>query len=235
MSVLARPADRIHLEWRNRVIAEYTSAAITARVLHLTVICGLDRPLQDTALRIVRDELDHAALSDEARLALGDTDEPLGLEVGRLDPPRGSDGPLAELVDHVCTSFCFGETLAVPLFAAMRARADHPAIQPVLTRVLADEAVHRGFGWDALDALLALDPDGVRARAATTLPTALQSYRAAYHDIGDGSPLTAEELSAGLLPHGAYREVFRETVLKTIVPRLGSRGIALDHGLHDAA
>jgi len=235
MSVLDRPSPRIHQEWRNRVTAEYTSAALTARVLHLAITCGVDRSLLDTARRIVGDELDHAELSDQARLALGDQDVPLGLEVSRLEPPQSPDGPLADLVDHCCTSFCLGETLAVPLFAAMRTHADHPAIQPVLTRVLADEAVHRAFGWDLLDALIDLDPPGVRDRAATTLPRALASYRAAYHDLPPAAPLTEQERSAGLLPTQVYREVFRTTVTRTIVPRLAARDIALDSGLHDTA
>ncbi|MEZ4237604.1 MAG: hypothetical protein R3F59_15940 [Myxococcota bacterium] len=50
--------------------------------------------------------------------------------------------------------FCLGETPAVPLFRAMQARAAHPAVAPVLRRILADEAVHRAFGWEALDWLL---------------------------------------------------------------------------------
>ena len=235
MSVLSAPSSRVHQEWRNRVLAEYTSAAITARVLHLCIVCGLDRPLLDTATRIVGDELDHARLSDEARIALGDTDEPLGMDVGRLQPPVSPDGPLADLLDHVLTSFCLGETFAVPLFAAMRVEASHPAIEPVLTRVLQDEAVHRRFGWDALDALLEIDPDGVRARARQTLPGALTNYRRAYHDLPDGPGLTDDERAAGLLPLPIYRQVFRTTLDEVITPRLTARGILLDADEHDPA
>lgn len=235
MSVLERPAARIHQEWRNRVVAEYTSAAITARVLHLAIVCGLPRPLLDTARRIVGDELDHAALSDQARVALGDDDAPLGLDVARLQPHPSPHGPLADLTEHVLGSFCIGETLAVPLFQAMRSHADHPAVQPVLTRVLRDEAVHRQFGWDALDALLTLDPDGVRARIAAHLPDRLADYQRAYHDLPDASPLAPEERSAGLLPHATYRAVFRDTVSGVILPRLRARDIPLDPGLHDLA
>ncbi|MFK7927461.1 MAG: hypothetical protein AB8H79_04700 [Myxococcota bacterium] len=221
-------SPRVHREWRNRVIAEYTSAAITARVLHLCIICGLDRGLLDTAARVVTDELDHAQLSDDARVALGDSDEPLGLDVEQLQPAKGLDGPLADLLDHILTSFCLGETFAVPLFAAMREHASHPAIEPMLTRVLKDEAVHRRFGWETLDALLALDPDGVRARAARILPGAIRSYRLAYHDVQEGEPLTDHERAAGLLPIAEYRRIFQQTLAQTITPRLRSRGILID-------
>lgn len=225
MSILETPVPRIHAEWRNRVTAEYTSAAITARVLHLSITCGLPRELLETARRIVGDELDHAELSDQARVALGDTDDALSLDVSRLHQPPDPEGPLAELLDHVLRSFCLGETLAVPLFAAMREHASHPAVTPVLTRVLRDEAVHRAFGWDALDALLALDPDGVRARATARFPTFLESYRRAYHDLPDRPPPTEAERAASLLPIATYRAVFRATVDETILPRLAARGI----------
>lgn len=231
MSILDAPAQRIHHEWRNRVVAEYTSAAITARVAHLAIACGLPRPTLDIALRIIADELDHAALSDEARVALGDEDTPLGLDIQRLQPAPSPDGPLADLLDHILTSFCLGETLAVPLFNAMRTGATHPAVMPVLTRVLRDEAVHRAFGWDTLDVLIALDPDGVRARAQQTLPSAYANYRRSYHDLPVQHEISSEEREAGLLSTGTYREVFRATVTEVIVPRLHARGIVLDPGL----
>jgi len=209
------------------VAAEYTSAAITARVLHLGIVCGLDRDLLATARRIVGDELDHAALSDEARIALGDEDVPLGLDIARLQPAPHPDGPLADLLEHLLGSFCLGETLAVPLFAAMRSGATHPAVQPMLTRVLRDEAVHRAFGWEALDAVLALDPAGVRARAAERLPALCAGYRAAYRDLPPDPPLTPEERACGLLPHADYRRIFDQTMDAGIRPRFRDRGIAL--------
>ena len=67
----------------------------------------------------------------------------------------GRDG----LVDAVVASFCLGETFAVPLFNAMREHTTFPLAKRVLERVLRDEAIHRQFGWDALDALLEIDAD----------------------------------------------------------------------------
>lgn len=221
-----RPTDRVRREWRNRVIAEYTSAAVTARVLHLSIVCGLERPLLDTASRIVRDELDHAALCDEARVAFGDTDAPLELDIGRLQPPPHPDGPLADLLHHVVRSFCLGETFAVPLFAAMREHTTHPDALSVLTRVLRDEAVHRAFGWDALDALLAMDPAGVASRVEAWLPSFVEGYRRAYRDVPATEPLTEDELACGLLSLDDYARIHDETLARVIGPRLVDRGLA---------
>lgn len=217
--------ERVLVEWRNRVVAEYTSAAITARVLHLGIICGLDRALLSTCMRVVADELDHAALCDQARVAFGDADLPLGLDITRLAPPPSPDGPLADLLDHIVGSFCLGETFAVPLFAAMREGTDHPAADPVLTRVLQDEAVHRRFGWEALDALLEMDPEGVRARVADRLPTFVASYRRAYRDGPAAPPLTDAERRCGLLPVSDYARIHDDTLSQVILPRMRERGI----------
>ena len=77
-----------------------------------------------------------------------------------LAPAPAPDGPLAALVDTILHAFCLGETFAVPLFAAMRPATTQPTAAAALQRILRDEATHRAFGWDTLDALLELDPAG---------------------------------------------------------------------------
>jgi hypothetical protein len=215
---------RVFLEWQNRVAAEYRSAAITGRVLHGVIAVGLDRSIADVALRIVRDELDHAELSAQCLVDLGGVLEPPALELDTLIGPR-SDAFVADLVDEVLRSFCLGETFAVPLFSAMRKHADHPAVQPILTRILRDEAIHRQFGWDVLDALLELDPEGVRARAVVVLPGFVAQYYRAYGDPPPGAPVTDDERRMGLLPRATYAEVYQHTLEATIRPWFARRGI----------
>ncbi|MEQ1507683.1 MAG: ferritin-like domain-containing protein [Myxococcota bacterium] len=220
---------RVWAEWRNRVVAEYRSAASAAAVVHDGIVAGLPAPLLHTGLRIVRDELDHAELSHRCLEALGGGDAPIPLTPAELVGPR-SDHPLADLVDAVVREFCLGETLAVPLFAAMRRDASHPAVVPVLTRILADEAIHRQFGWDALDALLERDPDGVRDHVAARLPGWLAGYRASYApDDADTGPdaLTPDERAAGLLAVPQYRAVFWDTVTGDLGRRLAARGLSV--------
>jgi len=218
--------ERVLHEWRNRVVAEYTSAAYTAQALHWIIQVALPEGLQDTAVRIVGDELAHARLSYDCLLALGGEHLPVALEQERLAMPGPSEGLLPALVDTIVRNFCFGETFAVPLFAEMRRRTTHPAARPVLDRVLRDEAVHRQFGWDALDALLALDPDGVRARVVAKVPRWRDSFHRAYGEVPEGPPLLPEEEAMGLLPLDEYVRIHDATWRDDLVPRFTRRGIA---------
>lgn len=207
--------------------AEYRSAATTARVLHWMIQCGLPRPLIDRAQRIVTDELDHAELSHDCLVALGGDGAAVDLDVAELAPAEQADGPLASLVDTVLHAFCLGETFAVPLFAAMRPHTRHPTAVHALRRILRDEAAHRAFGWDTLDALLEMDPDGVRARVSARLPGALRAFAQAYGEVADGPPLEPRERAAGLLPAAAYRAAHAEALAQDIGPRLARRGLSL--------
>lgn len=216
---------RARAEWAARVRAEYRSAALAARAFAEGVVCGLPRPVLDAAARVAADELDHAELSHAAWESLGGSGAALALEVGALLPAGGGAvHPLAALVDAAVQDFCVGETLAVPLFAAMRGGATGTP-RAVLDRILADEARHRAFGWSLLDALLALDPPGVRARAADALPAALAGSRAAYGDLPVAAPLCPEEREAGLLEPAEYAEIWAATVEGQLRPAFAARGI----------
>jgi len=150
-------SPRVHREWQRRVQAEYRSAAITAQLCHWAIAAGLSEELLTIGLRIVGDELAHARLSLDTLEALGGSAEPQPVQASLLAEPS-DEGILAALVDSLVRNFLFGETLAVPLFRALRDHASHPAVDPVLTRILRDEAVHRAFGWQALDELVELAP-----------------------------------------------------------------------------
>ena len=216
---------RVRTEWSQRVAAEYRSAALTAQVLHWSIQAGLPEGLLHTALRVVRDELDHAALSFECLQSLGGEDEPVPLDATAMAAP-GTAGVLGGLVDSVVVNYCLGETFAVPLFDAMRRGTTHPAAAAVLTRVLRDEAIHRQFGWDLLDELLARVP-GVDVRVATLLPTALDAFARAYAPAEDGPDLLPDERACGLLAHADYRAIHERAVAEDVLPRFAKRGIVL--------
>jgi hypothetical protein len=216
---------RVHAEWKNRVAAEYRSAAITAQLVHKAIQVGFPDELVRTGLRIVADELDHAALSHDALVALGGEDEPGTLDVAALENPTAPEGPLATLCDGVVRDFCLGETFAVPLFAAMREGTTHPTARAALDRILRDEAAHRAFGWDALDALLDIDPDGVRARIRARLPAWLASFERGYGTPRPSDPLLPEEREAGLLAMEDYVRIWRRAVAEDVMPRFAKRGV----------
>jgi 1,2-phenylacetyl-CoA epoxidase catalytic subunit len=220
---------RVRAEWRNRVAAEYRSAAVTSALLHKAILAGFPEPLLHTALRIVRDELDHAALSHGVLVELGSRDEPVVLRMDDLldRPAMSAETVLAELTDSVVRDFCLGETFAVPLFHAMRRPDTDPRVHSVLTRVLADEAIHRQFGWDALDELLARDPAGVRRYVGERLGGWLMAFQQAYAAEGEAPPLTEAERAMGLIDLPEYRQAFAEALRDDVGPRFASRGMAL--------
>jgi len=188
--------------------------------------CGLPDPLLHMALRIVRDELDHAALSHRCLVALGGEDLPAAVDLNHLAEPD-RDGVLADLVTSITRNFCLGETLAVPLFNAMRTHTTYPEAHAVLTRVLRDEAIHRAFGWDTLDVLLLMDPQGVRDRVVAQLPDMLAGFECSYAGAPHPCGLTPEERAVGLLPLAEYADIFWITVRGDIASRFADRDIQI--------
>lgn len=219
------PTARARLEWRARVRAEYGSAAVTAQVVQWAIACGLPDPVLRTGLRVVSDELDHADLAHGVAVAIGAHDQPEPVGVEDLCPPVSALGLGASLLDAVLRSFCLGETLAVPLFAAMRQGTEHPVARAALDRILRDEAVHRAFAWDALDALIELDGDGVRARAMQELPAMIGGFQRAYVDLPEHDPITDDERAVGLLSGAEYARITARALRDDILPRFAQRGI----------
>lgn len=219
--------ERARTEWHNRVVAEYRSAALASSLLHKAILAGFPEHLLHTLLRIVRDELDHAALSHEIFAMLGGKDAPIAMSVDDLlmGPALRADTVLPELIDNIVRDFCLGETFAVPLFQAMRRPETEPRVRNVLTRILADEAIHRQFGWDALDEMLAQDGENVRAHVSSRLTTWLMSFGAAYAPEAPVVPLSDEERKLGMIDLGEYKAIFAETIERDIRPRFERRGI----------
>ena len=220
-----RASARVRTEWANRVRAEYGSAALTARVVHGLIATGQPRPMIDTALRIVRDELDHAEISHRTFVALGGEEEALHIDITQLAAPPSNAPVLATLTENILGAFCVGETVAVPLFAAMRACAARPEALEALDRILRDEAVHRAFGWDVLEALTITDPDGVPAFASARIEGLIAAARRAYVVEIAMPPLQAEERAAGLIDLEDYARIFEDCVRDSILPRFAALGI----------
>ncbi len=223
------PDDRARArqEWQNRVTAEYRSAAVTGQLLHWLIQAAFSDELVRVAIRIVGDELDHSKLSYDCLVSLGGGDEPAVMDIAHLAEPVSSDGLLASITDSVVRNFCLGETFAVPLFGAMRDQTFDPMAKQVLDRVLRDEAVHRAFGWDALDELIERDPVGVRLRIQQFLPQWIREFERGYGTPRPTVPLSDMEKAVGLLDLAKYVEIFRETLNDDIRARFAKRAIEL--------
>lgn len=111
--------NRIQDFWLNQTGAEYNSSARTIHLVHWMQQVAMSPDLIREAISIADDEMVHAqlcyAVAAEAGCTSGLPYDDLSLSLGeRFDDPRKN--VLYVLVE----SYCFGETVAVPLFSAMR-------------------------------------------------------------------------------------------------------------------
>ncbi len=220
-------SELVRVEWARRVVAEYQSSAITQHLTLWLIQLGLPRELINDGLRIVADELDHAELGRDVFLACGGGELP-ALERNQLALPRHGGDPLERDIVRVCVrSFCLGETVAVPLFAELRAECSVPVAKAALDRVLRDEVRHRQFGWDLVGYLLESFPDA-RGWVSRDFPEYVRALRALYQAGATSTEsIGPEERSWGLMPSELYGKILEETVVREFQPRLEVLGIPI--------
>lgn len=226
----ALTSTRVREEWRARIAAEYTSAAITQHLVLWLIQAGAPPDLIDAGLVIVADELAHSRLSHEVYVAAGGTAPP-ALDRDALGLARTSARLEDDILRVAVRAFCLGETVAVPLFKHLREACTEPTAKAALDRILRDEVRHRDFGWDLLDWLLTLD-DGVPARVAAQLPAMFAELEASYGRANDAvatddGAITAADRAWGLAPPRDYAEILARTALREYVPRFAARDIAV--------
>ncbi len=218
----------VRREWGRRVEAEYRSAAITQHLTLWLIQLGVSPDLIHAGLRIVKDELAHAAGSHRAFVAAGG-EAPPPIERDSLAIPRSPEEPLELAATRVAVeSFCLGETVAVPLFKALRDGCTVPVARKVLDRVLVDEVRHRDFGWVLLQSMLDA-PGGDRARrfVEVELPAMLARIRSSYAPLGasDHDAMPEADRAWGLMPAARYAAILERTVRRDYVPRFRKLGL----------
>jgi hypothetical protein len=224
---MPRPSDRVKREWKLRVEAEYKSAAFTHHLVLWIIQLGLSPDLIRDGLRVVQDELAHAEMSHDVYVATGGQ-EPPALGRSGLSVPRIQGVPLELDLVEWGTHLCLGETLAVRLFAHLRAGCTVAVANDALERILRDEVHHRQFGWDLLGLLLEL-PTGGQVREAITarLPSVFSELECSYGEGANPAPSRFEEKDRawGLAPPEEYARVLDETFENDFRPRLAALGI----------
>lgn len=228
----ALATERVRQEWRARIAAEYTSAAITQQLVLWLIQAGAPPDLIEAGLAIVADELVHSRISHEVYLDAGGT-EPPAIDRDQLGIARGSDVLELDILRAAVRVFCLGETVAVPLFKHLRERCTEPAARAALDRILRDEVRHRDFGWDLLDWLCASPiGDQVPQLVSQLLPAMFADLEQSY---GTGNPtvatddgeMTEAERAWGLAPPREYAEILAQTIEKDYRPRFSARGVVI--------
>lgn len=220
-------SDAVRDEWLRRVQAEYTSAAITQNFTLWLMQIAASPDLIRSGLRIAWDEMVHARLGHRTYLAAGGDRAP-ELVRERLVLRRNEAEPLEHAVTRVVVStYCIGETVAVPLFKNLRQGCTVPVARRALDRVLRDEVRHRDFGWAVLASLLE-GPMAVALRAVTTqaLPRYFSAVRASYGAAqAHLSVLPPDDRAWGLMPPAEYAAVVERTLTRDWIPRFGELDI----------
>ena len=212
---------RIQNFWLSQTCAEYNSSARTIHLVHWMQQIAMSPDLIRDAIRIADDEMVHSqlcyAVAAEAGSTTGLPHDELSLSLTEnFEDLRKSF--LYVLVE----SYCFGETVAVPLFSAMRKQTQTPSALTAYNRVLEDEPRHAAFGWLALAWCDEIWPE-TRSWLAEIVPDALSSMRRAYSASDDDEyqpPLSETELAWGMMPKVRYQEVLEKTIKGTFTERL---------------
>jgi hypothetical protein len=219
-------------EWRARIAAEYTSAAVTQHLVLWLIQAGAPPDLIDAGLAIVADELVHSRMSHEVYVAAGGT-QPPSIDRDQLGLQRRSEHLELDILRVAVRVFCLGETVAVPLFSHLRADCTEPIAREALDRILRDEVRHRDFGWDLLDWLLSTPlADEVPAIVAGALPQMFAELESTYgreNEVvaADTGQIAPADRAWGLAAPRDYAQILARTVEKDYRPRFAARDIAL--------
>ncbi|MBE7451987.1 MAG: ferritin-like domain-containing protein [Kofleriaceae bacterium] len=217
-------SDRVRVEWRNRIAAEYGSAAITQHFVLWLIQLGASPDLIDDGLAIVKDELVHSGLSAEVYTDAGG-DEPPAIDRAGLGLPRRDVALELDVLRATLQIYCLNETVAVPLFSHLRAGATVPSARKALDRILRDEVRHRDFGWDCLDWFLTTPlADRLPALVEAELPRLFAHLHESYGSRDDGG-VTDDDRTWGLAPPHEYADILDETFTRDYLPRFAARGV----------
>jgi hypothetical protein len=230
MSARARtppPSDLVRHAWKQRTEVEYRSAALTQETVLWLLQIGASPDLVRLGLRIVEDEIVHSEMSRQVWLAAGG-EGTVHLERGSLSLRRSGDRLEDDVGDAIGRIFCLGETIAVRLFAHLRAGTRVPVARRALDRILGDEVRHRDFGWIALEWLLGAVGD-LRERVERKLPTWLGELEKVYGDELPGGigEVTDDERAWGIAPSAEYSAVLKRVRARDYRRRFARLGISM--------
>ncbi len=204
MSLVPCPPS-VSAGWAARVHAEYRSAALVQQLGHEWLVAGASPDLIHDAHRVVQDELVHATDALAVLAAAGGAPEPME-EAALCLPWTGLTHRQVALVGGL-ELLALNESLAVPLFAAMRRRTTVPEAVAALDRVGRDEPRHAALGWTFVAWALEAWPDA-HGFLRSWVPGAVERQQVAYASLAhDRWPDDDPRFAWGLLDGAGYAEV----------------------------
>jgi hypothetical protein len=217
--------------WSDRMVTEYTSTTVFSALASQLVEANATLDASAVALRMAHDELVHAEACARVVVAMGGKGRRMRETDVAVIARHPGCSPEERALRNVIFTTCISELNAVAFFVAMLDRMTDPYLRDVSRQLLADEVLHGSFGFHYLEAwgpFLEANPAS-RDRVSAYLPFA---FAVAERELGGGKPvpepLTADELSLGILPPGLSGEVFRSTMRDATVPGLARFGLAAE-------
>ena len=219
--------QRIRHFWLSQTAAEYSSAAVSSEFALWLCQNGASPELICQCLDIAKDEIAHATLAYGTAVAAGHLGPLTGASF-----LMGSPTPFVEtrknLLDVMLRFFCVGETIAVPLFAAMKKNARQQPARTAYERIVRDEPRHSEFGWVALAWMHANWPE-VKLWINDCFANSLRQLAREYYRLDEYTPeLTQAELEWGMLPRHDYAVIFEKTICNQCARRLEPYGVEVE-------
>lgn len=215
----------VQATWFRQSRTEYMAASLVSEMTHWLISLGLRPDLLVRATRVISDEIRHATICHELYLHAGGAPEPVALEPHQLRHSDDPDAPMHLRAITAAGELACEESVALTVFRMRLENATDPVAREVCEVILRDEATHRAFAWELLDALRAqLGQEVVRDWARPRIAWWLRIYL--------GASLRADEprynnkaLSYGLIDRRAHWTAMRQTVEDDVIPRFQERGL----------
>jgi len=214
--------------WSNRMVNEYTSTTVFSQLAAQLVEANATLDATAIVLRMGQDELRHAEICGQVVRALGK--DPRRARSTAVTPIARHPGCSAEerAIRNVIFTTCLSEMNSVAYFVSTLEQMRDPYLRHVTRQLLADEVLHGRFGFTYLEAWsdwLAPRPD-VRASIGRYLRFAFaiveQEFTAGEHRDANLGP---DDQVLGVVSAGFAADVFREAMLRAVVPGLERFGI----------
>lgn len=224
-----RPVDlaAARATWRGRMVNEHGSSAVFMGIAAQMVEAGASPAAVAACRTFAEEERRHGVLCGAVLEALGgearweaDPPEPV--------PPHADVAPREAVLRNVLAVCCLAETVAVSLIGAERLEMPAGPLRDLLSSILADEVGHARFGWRWLAAEAPSLDAAARDRLSAYLRVAFRHLEQDEHArlaVGRQAPAVADA-ALGVCDALAQRDLFRDTVVQVIVPRLEAQGLA---------
>lgn len=221
----AREVERGRRSFVLRALDERRSLLAFSELLAELAEAGAPIDVIGSLTRVVRDEALHVDLCQRIVDNLGgwpdDAPEANWVRSNRKLPLR------TRIIKTIVGSLCVGETLSVAMIAGVRKHASDPLVEPVLTRMLADESFHSRFGWWWLDRFAPTLTDAEHRYLDAWVPRMLEGVEKTAKPSAKAIARKHRPSPFGSMSGEERAHAYEVTMTEKILPGLAKAGIAV--------